>query len=82
MRRASAVTSAGVARCATGVPVRNGVPWYTAGRNPLDQLFVPSTGNPPGSESTTYAGSSFRSVPRPYSTHDPHAGRPGKVLPE
>ncbi len=33
--------------------------------NPLDQLIVPSTGGPPGSESTMYAGSSCDALPRP-----------------
>mgnify|MGYP000160804934 CR=1 FL=1 len=32
---------------------------------PLDQFIVPSTGSPPGSPRTTYAGSSLRIDPSP-----------------
>ena len=35
------------------------------GRNPLAQLFTPSTGSDAGSVSTRYAGNSRLSVPRP-----------------
>ena len=44
---------------------RSTVPWYSGGMKPLDQLCVPSTGWPPGSESTMYAGRFCASLPRP-----------------
>ena len=42
---------------------------------------MPSTGRPLESGSTTYAGSSWLSVPRPYATHAGNVGRPAIVIP-
>src|ERR1043166_3405554 len=64
-----------------GSAERTTVPWNKGGIQPLDQLRTPSTGCPPGSVSTTYAGRLWLSDPRPYVTHEPSAGRPGCDLP-
>src|SRR3954470_24884630 len=64
-----------------GFGALNGVPWKTAGRKPLDQLFTPACGTPRGSGIATNAGRSSASEPSAYETHDPMLGKPSSVNP-
>src|SRR5262245_50109809 len=57
------------------------VPWKSEGSQPFSQFLTPSTGTPPGSVSTTNAGRSRDSEPRPYVIQLPSAGRPATALP-
>src|SRR5437016_5156208 len=61
-------------------PGRNCVPWYVAGRKPLDQFLIPPTGSR-SSSITTKEGRSRFADPRPYCTHEPSEGRPARMEP-
>ena len=46
-------------------PRRSSVPWYTAGRNALDQHGAPPSGTPSGCGITQYAGRFSETLPSP-----------------
>src|SRR6185295_17905095 len=47
------------------------------GKKPLPQQALPPSGFALPESRTTYAGRSLFSLPMPYESHDPNAGRPG-----
>src|SRR6516225_7737396 len=57
------------------------VPWWTTGRKPEEKLPRLLYGRPRGSGSTTNVGKSSVMLPRPYDSHAPRQGKPGRTKP-
>ncbi len=57
------------------------VPLCEAGKNPAPQFLGPFGANPRESGNTTNVGKFSFWDPKPYETHEPAAGNPGRINP-